>query len=335
MHSLTGRLAATAGLALLTFGIVPGPSATAGADAVVVADPCVNLRSRPDLSGTVMGCILRGSRISIECTARGDSVLGPFGATDLWDRITWRGVTGFVADAMIETGTFDATAADCSETADRSDERPTGDIVVFPPSDAVPLPPQTATAKPPAVIESYRNLIAMCGAGGLKNCYAMGKHYLEASGSEYQYPIGDLIWNEKPLWAMYEWQVREHVATATKAAGQTPPSTSKTVSFDSGWFPYSATGHTDWYYTVAHFQIRVVGDVWIGPEDQGDRPIQVRYRLFMFDVFDYGPTGHFAEFKELAEAGWAAEYRVSGQTAMVTIDSTVRTIRPREIKLEW
>lgn len=334
MRLLTGRLATTASLALLILGAVPGPSASAGADATVIADPCVNLRSQPNLSGTVMDCILRGSRVSIECTARGESVLGPFGATDLWDRITWRGVTGFVADAMIDTGTFDATAADCSE-ADLSNERPSGDIVVFPPADAAPLPRQSAQANPPEVIESYRSLIAMCGAGGFKNCYAMGKHYLEASGDSYQFPIGDLIWNEKPLWAMYEWQVREHVATAMKTAGQSPPSNSQAVSFDSGWFPYSATGYTDWYYSLAHFQIRVVGDVWIGPEDQGDRPIQVRYRLFMFDLFDYGPTGEFAQFKELAETGWAAEYRVMGQSAMIAIESTMRTMRPREIKLNW
>ncbi len=325
----------TVGLTLLILGIVPGPGATAGTDAIVIAEPCVNLRSQPSLSSAVMDCIPRGSRVGIECAVRGDSVLGPVGATDLWDRVTWGGATGFVAHVMIETGTVDAIGGDCSEAADLSKDRPTGEIVVFPPSDPAPLPRQSARAKPPALIDSYRNLIAMCGAAGFTNCYAMGRHYLEASGEDYQYPIGDLIVHEKSLRTMYERHVHEHVATAMKAARQTPPATSKRIPFDSGWFPYSATGQTDWYYSLAHFRVRVVGDLWIGPEEQGDRPIQVRYRLFLFDLFDYGPTGAFAQFKKLAVAGWAAEYRVWGQTAMITIDSTLRTMRPREIKLSW
>lgn len=335
MRSLRGRLATAAGFALLVVGIVPGPIASAHTDATVIAEPCVNLRSQPSLSGAVADCIPRGSRVSIECTTRGDSVPGPFGATDLWDRVTWAGATGFVADAMIESGTLDAAAGDCNVPTDLSKDRPTGEIVVFPPSHPAPLPRQSARAKPSALIENYRNLIAMCGAVGFSNCDAMGKHYLEASGEDYQYPIGDLIASEKPLQATYQRRVREHVATAMKAARRTPPSTSRRVPFDTGWFPYSATGQTDWYYSLAHFQIRVVGDLWIGAEEQGDRPIQGRYRLFLFDLFDYGPTGNFAQFKRLAKAGWAAEYRVWGQTAMITIDSTMRTVRPGEIKLSW
>ncbi len=61
----------------------------------------------------MIGCIPKDQVIAIQCTATGNSVVGPYGASTVWDRTSFNGMTGFVADAWVYTGTDAATAAPC------------------------------------------------------------------------------------------------------------------------------------------------------------------------------------------------------------------------------
>lgn len=67
-------------------------------------------RSGPGASFAERGTIADGASVDIGCTTRGSTVLGVFGESDLWNRLTdgrW------VSDAFIFTGTDDPAAAPC------------------------------------------------------------------------------------------------------------------------------------------------------------------------------------------------------------------------------
>jgi hypothetical protein len=51
--------------------------------------------------------------LGIECTVQSNAVTGPYGTEDIWDRVTWNGRTGFVADAWVYTGHNGAVAGSC------------------------------------------------------------------------------------------------------------------------------------------------------------------------------------------------------------------------------
>lgn len=79
----------------------------------VIAQPCLNLRSSPSSSASVLTCIPYNKTITISCTMSGSSMTGPYGTTKLWDKTTWSGKTGYVTDAYVYTGTNGAVASTC------------------------------------------------------------------------------------------------------------------------------------------------------------------------------------------------------------------------------
>ena len=79
----------------------------------IIISPCLNLRAGPNGSTALIGCIPDGVTISIQCTAQGNSVTGPYGPETIWDRTTYNGTTGYVSDAYVYTGTNSATAGAC------------------------------------------------------------------------------------------------------------------------------------------------------------------------------------------------------------------------------
>lgn len=69
-------------------------------------DPPYNLRNGPGTSGTsVMGTIGGHVNITILCTALSTSVEGPYGWTNVWDKISYNGGTYWITDAYVYTGT--------------------------------------------------------------------------------------------------------------------------------------------------------------------------------------------------------------------------------------
>lgn len=70
----------------------------------------VNVRSGPGTSYSVVRQAYDGDVIQISCTARGSTVTGPLGTTDLWDRMP---DGGYISDAFVDTGTSDPVAPPC------------------------------------------------------------------------------------------------------------------------------------------------------------------------------------------------------------------------------
>ena len=101
----------------------------------VLADPCLDLHDGAGHTAPKIGCIPKGNVVSIRCTTTSNSVTGPYGASSLWDRVSYGGRTGFIADAWVYTGTAKAAAPTCSS--------PT----TAPPPPAPPPPAPSATGK--------------------------------------------------------------------------------------------------------------------------------------------------------------------------------------------
>ena len=78
-----------------------------------LARESLNLRAGPNGSTALIGCIPQNTTIDIQCTAQGNAVTGPYGTETIWDRTTYNGVAGYVADAWVYTGTNSAVAPAC------------------------------------------------------------------------------------------------------------------------------------------------------------------------------------------------------------------------------
>jgi hypothetical protein len=79
----------------------------------ILISPCLNLRAGPNGNTTLVGCVPQNTTINIQCTAQGNAVTGPYGTETIWDRTTYNGTPGFVADAWVYTGTNNAAAPAC------------------------------------------------------------------------------------------------------------------------------------------------------------------------------------------------------------------------------
>lgn len=69
----------------------------------------VNVRAGAGTSFAVVGTVDDGESVRIVCQRRGSTVSGPYGRTDLWDKIG----TGYVSDAYVYTGSDGRVAPDC------------------------------------------------------------------------------------------------------------------------------------------------------------------------------------------------------------------------------
>lgn len=71
----------------------------------------VNLRSGPGLNYGVTGTVEDGAVVRIACTARGDTVQGVWGPTDLWNKLD---TNGWISDGFVDTGSNDPVAPACT-----------------------------------------------------------------------------------------------------------------------------------------------------------------------------------------------------------------------------
>ncbi|MGX7824199.1 peptidoglycan DD-metalloendopeptidase family protein [Actinokineospora sp. 24-640] len=70
----------------------------------------VNLRSGPGLNHSAVGTVADGATVSIVCTARGGSVQGVWGTTDLWNKLT---TDNWISDGFVNTGSDTPVAPAC------------------------------------------------------------------------------------------------------------------------------------------------------------------------------------------------------------------------------
>lgn len=147
--------------------------------------------------------------------------------------------------------------------------------------------------------------------------------------------MAKVIDKERPLWAMYEWQMRNAVNNQVDVMKTVDPGTSRTFTWSTGWFQYTATNpFSDVYQALRGFSIAQRGDIWVGPTDaSGDRPVQIRYRSFATDVYDFGPE--YVSAYILAEHGWANPFEVHGQTNVVVYNTTLNQLQPWSIPFQF
>jgi len=109
-----GALAAVLALLFGAIVAVASPASAAGTGRIL-ASPCLNFRADAVVPGynSMVGCIPYNASIMIDCVKNGVGVSGPYGYTTLWDHTSWGGVSGFVTDAYVYTGTSNAVAGPC------------------------------------------------------------------------------------------------------------------------------------------------------------------------------------------------------------------------------
>lgn len=106
-------MVATLGVTTLT-GMAPAYAMPGGR---VVANPSVIIRADASTSSAALGSVPYGVVVGIQCTRRGSTVSGNWGPTNLWNRVSYNGRTGFVTDGWLYTGKNGPVAPDCGSTA--------------------------------------------------------------------------------------------------------------------------------------------------------------------------------------------------------------------------
>lgn len=88
-------------------GAPSGPTGTVnGGD-----NASVNVRSGPGLAYDVTGTVANGTVVEISCFARGETVQGVWGPTDLWNKLA---TGGWISDGFVDTGSNEPVAPACA-----------------------------------------------------------------------------------------------------------------------------------------------------------------------------------------------------------------------------
>ena len=81
--------------------LVNGSAGTVGSGTVDTEASSLNVRSGPGTGYGVVGSVADGATVAIYCQTTGTTVTGPYGTSNVWDRI---GTGRYVADAFVRTG---------------------------------------------------------------------------------------------------------------------------------------------------------------------------------------------------------------------------------------
>ena len=80
---------------------------------VAWASAGINIRPEPDTSAPPIGSVPDGASLLLQCSTYGESVTSAGGPTSVWDQVTYDGVTGYVADAFVNTGQLTPAVPSC------------------------------------------------------------------------------------------------------------------------------------------------------------------------------------------------------------------------------
>ncbi len=309
----------------------------------------VRLRSAPNTSSGSLAIIPEGASPDIHCFTYGTMV----GNVNVWFKATYAGKTGFFASyydnssyrneaeltAKYKVPKCGAAAPAPAPPPSNGPTRPTGEVGLANRGTFKPPRPRQAISSSAAVVAaraSFNSYIAVLDRANHHNAESLARHYLSAAGSERGFPIGDLIWHERPLWGAMEWQLRHNAMAAYKSVASSSSDKAALASFTSGWVPYSAGCCDDWYWSLHSFSFAVRGDVWIGPRNaSGFRQVQVRYRAAIYDKYDFNSEPRGARL--LADKGQAAEFVVSQHTRTVYSSTTDASAQAKigSMPFEW
>lgn len=71
------------------------------------------LRGGPGGGSSKVRLMPEGARLAIVCQTHGQTISSAYATTDLWDKVTYDGITGFASDAFIDTNTNAQVAPTC------------------------------------------------------------------------------------------------------------------------------------------------------------------------------------------------------------------------------
>ncbi|MFF8656340.1 SH3 domain-containing protein [Streptomyces huasconensis] len=104
----TDRATAEAAVEAAVEAMVEATATTAATTYAIAA--AVNVRSGPGTSYSKVGRLSAGTRVTIQCQKPGETVTGPTGTSNLWDRI---GSGRYVSDTYVRTGSDGYVAPRC------------------------------------------------------------------------------------------------------------------------------------------------------------------------------------------------------------------------------
>jgi hypothetical protein len=284
-----------------------------------------------------------GETVALVCGAWGDEV-GPYQNRrwHLVDNLSRPAAgRGWLPDRYLNTpnvaNQLTPGEPECGATDPPSNVAPPNGYIIRPAivGEAPRQPALQRPEKPNAIESSFQALIAGCYAHGWYNCNLLGRHYLDRSGTEQWIYMPDLIYQQRSLWGLVESSLRDKVQSGLDSARALPESASTVQSLDTGWQQYSATGANDWYFALGRFSVAIAGDIWLGPADaRGVRPVQARYRMFLYDQYDFDGED-FSQFAKLVDQGRAAEFWVYGATRTVVLQTNTLEINAAALPLQW
>jgi hypothetical protein len=198
-----------------------------------------------------------------------------------------------------------------------------------------PLPAQRVRDRYASAYDEMTGLLSLCRAAGLSNCARAGQHYLGASGASLTVSVAGVCQGVPGFREQLQSWLRTSVTAALRGLRDTPSDRSASVTWDSGtaaagWRSFDAQdANDDWSYTLGRFWGRMAGDAWIGPAGpDGDRPVRIRYRSFLWDIYNFNAGSRFGKLEDLAKAGMAADFVVTGASKTEVISTTITSIRP-------
>lgn len=185
-----------------------------------------------------------------------------------------------------------------------------------------------------AAATTWRQLKLTWAVNGINN-------YLNNTGRKLTPPMSWLVKKDGAMLSTYDWYINDRAKKAVDILRQAPTNGSATVQFGIGgdisptgwnsnsgceggsvWCLYGATGISDPAYLLGNFSYTIRGDAWIGPADaSGNRAIQVRYRAFAWDWYDF--DGALSGFGDLARYGWAKSYPIEISSGVKTVKTTL------------
>lgn len=290
----------------------------------------------PTFSGTGAKSLPEGAVFVAQCEEYGDWVTNTVGDSS---NVYMRSAEGaWTSSVWLYTGTNGRTGLPlCSELTKpgatkivAGDPKPTGDITTdgWAYDDTLVSIPFNPNVR----LEANRdNVAAHCNIQrrvGYHLAADLCDHYLRGPGGIWVLDTSDVAAREEPLRAMFEWQMRNGIDSHMSDIKKVDPDKAKTFSWGTKWFRYEATAPlTDVYQALRKFSIAQKGDIWVGPRDQtGDRPIQIRYRSFLVDRYDFNAE-YFDEWI-LAQNGWAQPFEIHGQSELIVYETTLSKLDP-------
>ena len=116
MTRTTRQLRSATVLALLLFVFSTAFSAAQAAPRTPYVDwgPGINIRASASTSAKVVGTIPHRRTVGLQCYTTGPTVSGKWGKSNYWYKTTYGGKSGYIADAMVYTGSRTPTVKPCS-----------------------------------------------------------------------------------------------------------------------------------------------------------------------------------------------------------------------------